>query len=179
MLTAATIVAILRDTIEPLNGCYRAAARLDDGRFLPCVTFVDVARWRSQVARLAGSVRKEDSDGVAAPFTVTLGSDAIAEVHPSPFAWPAALIRALSDPAERQECSRFTLVMNDGHCVHYDVADPTDFLGIPHYLPPPPGYTFADVRSLSLRPEPAAALEIIRYGYDGNVVCPVEGLGCA
>jgi hypothetical protein len=180
MMTAAAVTAVLRETTEMLNGRYRAAVRLDDGTFLPCVTFVDAAQWRSAIAGLATSTRQESSDGDASSFVAprasTLSSDRIAEIHPSPFAWPAALIHALGDPVEQREYSHFALLMNDGHCVHYDVADPADYEGVPAYLPPPAGYTFDDVRSLIHRPDPPAGANIIRYGYDYDVLCPIEGL---
>jgi hypothetical protein len=147
----ADLKNFLQSNIEPLEDPlygkrYRAAARLTDGTYLPCVVFqgqgpqVELALRRFK--QLAS--RPEEYKRIVASF-VSKGSRlaewAIESVETSTYAWPVALLKCIHGETTMSWTS-FVTEMRDGSLHSLGTTFSFEFFDLPD------GYTFNDIKNI-------------------------------
>lgn len=147
----ADLVDYLRREIEPqehpiYGKQYRAAAKLIDGAYLPCVIFqgrnsrVNLALKRFKELRW----RKREYEDVVSTF-VSRGSNianwAIASVEQSPFAWPAAILKTIHGETTMSWTS-FVAEMVDGTLHSFGSTFSFEFFELPE------GYSYRDIKKI-------------------------------
>jgi len=141
----------LKNKIEPLNhesygNRYRAAVRLIDDTYLPCVVFqskkaqVDLALRRFQQLR-------DQSDQYRAVVEVfAAGGSRISDyqikaIELSPFAWPIQILSTIHGETI-MSWTAFVAEMKDGTKYSYGTSFSVEFFDLPH------GYSHADIAKI-------------------------------
>ncbi len=147
-MKTAEIGYFLKAKIEPLpdsiyGSRYRAAARLKDGTYLPCVVFQSERKQVELALKRFWELRK-DFEGyrrVVGTFVAGRTSVAywdIAEVDISPFAWPLSTLGKIHGETT-MGWTAFVAEMSDGRCFTYGTSFTTEFFDLP------PGYACSDI----------------------------------
>ena len=142
------IVNFLKGTIEPLpdsiyGGRYRAAVRLKDGTYLPCVVFQSKRRQVELALRRFEELRRDIKGYRQVVESFVAGQTCVAdwqvrEVEISPFAWPISTLGKIRGETTMGWAS-FVAEMSDGRCFTYGTSFSSEFFDLPA------GYKFADI----------------------------------
>jgi hypothetical protein len=161
--------SFLREKIESLSDAthgrrYRASVRLTDGTHLPCVIFQDRKYQVELALRRFKDLkwRKEEYKRVVGTF-VSKGSHVsdwqIAEVSPSPFAWPLSLLKVIHGETAMSWTS-FVAEMQDGSLHSYGTTFSTEFFDLP------PGYKYEDIGNIKTGMVYSANRGLTNYSLD-------------
>ena len=144
----AEIRDFLQSNVEPLEdkirgNRYRAAARLNDGLYLPCVVFQSKRRRVELALRRFDELRtkNEQYTRVVESFVASGSSIAyyeIGSVEPSPFAWPVSLLRTIRGETV-MGWTAFVVEMADGSMHSYGTSFSFEFFDLPQ------GYSYSDI----------------------------------
>ena len=145
------IANFLRDNVEPLKddiygNRYRAAARLIDDTYLPCVVFQSRRAKVELALRRFEQLRNEPKQyrSVVASF-VSSGSDLaeydIKAVELSPFAWPLEILQTIHGETT-MGWTAFVAEMKDGTMHPYGTQFRFEFFDLPNE------YSFADIEKI-------------------------------
>ena len=145
------IVAFLKANVKPLDDSiygfrYRAAARLKDGSYLPCVVFQSKRKVVDLALRRFDETRRSSREyrGVVESF-VTAGNRLadweVASVEPSPFAWEIEILRTIQGETTMGWTS-FVAEMHDGSYVSLGTTFSHEFFDLPS------GYTHKDIKTI-------------------------------
>ena len=138
----------LKSSIEPLTdqiygNRYRAAARLKDDTYLPCVVFqgrkaqVDLALRRFDQLRDQRDQYRMVVESFAAGGS-RISDYEIKAVEPSPFAWPLEILRTIHGETV-MSWTAFVVEMKDGTKYSYGTSFRFEFFDLPN------GYSHADI----------------------------------
>jgi len=145
------LTRFVRDNIEPLKDSiygnrYRAAARLSDGTYLPCVVFQSKQAQVKLALRRFKELRWKRSQYEAVVETFAAKGSRVAgfhvkEVEVSPFAWPIELLRTIHGETT-MGWTAFVTEMKDGSMFSYGTQFCFEFFDLP------PGYTYRDIQQI-------------------------------
>jgi hypothetical protein len=145
------LTRFVRDNIEPLEDSiygnrYRAAARLSDGTYLPCVVFQSKQAQTKLALRRFKELRWKRSQYEAVVESFVASGSSVAGYHIkgvelSPFAWPAELLRTIHGETS-MGWTAFVAEMKDGSMFSYGTQFCVEFFDLPA------GYTYADVQQI-------------------------------
>ena len=138
----------LKTSIEPLSdqiygNRYRAAARLTDNTYLPCVVFQSKKSQVELALRRFDQLRTQPSQyRMVVESFVSKGSHIadyqIKAVEPSPFAWPLALLKQIHGETV-MSWTAFVVEMKDGKMYSFGTTFCVEFFDLPN------GYSYADI----------------------------------
>jgi hypothetical protein len=145
------LTKFLRNEVEPLHDSihgsrYRAAARLSDGTYLPCVVFESRQAQLELALRRFEQLRWKRSEYKAVVETFAAGGSRVPEyyvmaVELSPFAWPLELLRTIHGETT-MGWTAFVAEMNDGTMHSYGTQFHFEFFDLSA------GYSPADIRQI-------------------------------
>jgi hypothetical protein len=150
-MTEEEIAGFLKRSVKPIRDashgtCYRAAAHLKDGTYLPCVMFghpkglVDLA-----VRRFAETINDERLHReVVASFVARNASVPIwdvAKVGLSPYAWPEEILNQIHGETV-MSWTAFTARMKDGKLFGFGTSYRFEFFDLPE------GYSYNDIAEI-------------------------------
>ncbi len=145
------LVTFLKDNIEPLNdqiygNLYRAAVRLKDDTYLPCVVFqskkVQVELALRRFKELQG--QRSQYRMVVENFVATgshIADYEIKAVERSPFAWPLTILRQIHGETV-MSWTAFVVEMRDGTMHSYGTTFSFEFFDLPN------GYSYNDIAKI-------------------------------
>jgi hypothetical protein len=145
------LASFLKNSIEPLNdqiygNRYRAAARLTDGTYLPCIVFQSRRSQVELALRRFDQLRNQPSQYRMVVESFVSGGSHIADyqikaVEPSPFAWPLAILKQIHGETV-MSWTAFVAEMSDGTMYSYGTAFCFEFFDIPD------GYSYTDIKRI-------------------------------
>jgi hypothetical protein len=141
----------LKNNIEPLTdqiygNRYRAAARLIDDTYLPCVVFQSRKAQVDLALRRFDQLRNQDDQYRAVVEVFAAGGSRISDyeikaVEPSPFAWPLEILATIHGETV-MSWTAFVAEMKDGTKHSYGTSFRSEFFNLPH------GYSYADIAKI-------------------------------
>jgi hypothetical protein len=147
----AELLRFLKERVQPMEvsgfgTSFRAAVRLLDGVYLPCVLFAGRGRRIDlAVSRFKETSAQEDNyRRVVSSFVASHSSVAeweIREVEPSPFAWPVALLEQIHGETV-MGWTAFVVRMKDGSFFNYGTSFSFEFFDLPQ------GYAYEDISEI-------------------------------
>jgi|SRR5689334_1452168 len=142
------VIRFLTQNVEPLShpiygDQYRAAVRLTDGTYLPCVLFrsaraeVELAVRRFKEVRWKRSEYKKTVKIFVTGGSRVAGYD-ISTIEVSPFAWPISLLKTIRGETT-MGWTAFVVEMDDGTMHSFGTAFRMEFFDLPE------GYTYRNI----------------------------------
>jgi hypothetical protein len=141
----------LKTSIEPLTdqiygNRYRAAARLIDGTYLPCVVFQSRKAQVDLALRRFDQLRDQSEQYRAVVEVFAAGGSRVSDyeikvVEPSPFAWPFEILRTIHGETV-MSWTAFVVEMKDGTKHSYGSSFRFEFFDLPD------GYSHADIAKI-------------------------------
>jgi hypothetical protein len=138
----------LKKNIEPLNdqiygNRYRAAARLTDDTYLPCVVFQSRKSQVELALRRFDQLRGDPPQYRMVVESFVAGGSKISDyeiktVEPSPFAWPLTTLKQIHGETV-MSWTAFVVEMSDGTMHSYGTSFCFEFFDLPE------GYSYADI----------------------------------
>ena len=150
-IDSQALANFLKKEIEPLSDFiygnrYRAAARLLDGTYLPCVVFQSKSAQLDLALRRFDELRSKPDQYRTVVETFVAGGSRIAEyeiksVEASPYAWPLAILRQIHGETV-MSWTAFVVEMKDGSMHSYGTSYNFEFFDLPD------GYSFRDITAV-------------------------------
>jgi len=147
-INSKDMAAFLRTNIEPLEDRifgkrYRAAARLLDETYLPCVVFQSRLLTVDLAIRRFDELRSDPSQyRMVVESFVSKGSHAadyeIKAIEPSPFAWPLEFLKKIHGETV-MSWTAFVVEMKDGVMFSFGTTFSFEFFELPE------GYAYTDI----------------------------------
>jgi hypothetical protein len=138
----------LKGSTEPVDdriygNRYRAAVRLVDGTYLPCVVFQSRKSQVELALRRFGQLRDDPSQYNMVVESFVAGGSRIDDyqistVEQSPYAWPLAILDQIHGETV-MSWTAFVVEMNDGTMHSYGTSFCTEFFDLPN------GYSYSDI----------------------------------
>lgn len=145
------ISRFLQQNIKPLENKfygkrYRAAARLLDDTYLPCVVFQSKSTWVDLALRRFAECESKPSQYriIVETFVATGSSIAdykIKTVEPSPFAWPIEILGMIHGETA-MSWTAFVVEMKDGSMHSYGTLFNMEFFDLPQ------SYSYSDISKI-------------------------------
>jgi len=150
-MKADEIAKFLRDQVEPLENeiygnRYRAAVRLKDDTYLPCVVFQSRSKQVELAMRRFEQLRGHTSQYKTVIETFVAGGSRIADyqiksVEPSLYAWPREILNRIHGETV-MSWTAFVVEMKDGTMHSYGTSFSFEFFDLPK------GYSWADIAEI-------------------------------
>jgi hypothetical protein len=141
----------LKTSIKPLTdqiygNRYRAAARLTDDTYLPCVVFQSKNAQVDLALRRFDQLRDQSDQYRAVVEVFAAGGSRVSDyeikaVEPSPFAWPLEILRTIHGETV-MSWTAFVVEMKDGTKHSYGSSFRFEFFDLPD------GYSYADIAKI-------------------------------
>jgi len=145
------LAGFLKNNIEPLSdqiygNRYRAAARLTDDTYLPCVVFQGRKSQVELALRRFDQLRNQTSQYRMVVESFVAGGSRVADyeikaVEPSPFAWPPATLKQIHGETA-MSWTAFVVEMSDGTMFSYGATFCFEFFDLPE------GYLYSDIAKI-------------------------------
>lgn len=185
------IVPFLKANVEPFPDSiyrlrYRAAVRLTDGTYLPCVVFqgsskqvnLALSRFEEELKNGTDAYRRIVELFITAESRLT--SHDILSVERSPYAWPLGTLKTIHGETI-MSWTAFVVEMMDGRMFSYGTTFSFEFFDLPD------GYTFNEIQSIhsgmiysdeeGMRPFTLEAHDSIKYLRERPFfTCYVDGI---